>query len=643
MASVTGKVHHAAEIEQVLEGRQTHRDPAVVNSWIRCVSEYRMDPTQKMRAHIVSPSRLREHRERSERLIHIARHGLSGLFRQVAGHDYVLLLADDKGVTVDYFGDPRFERELRDAGLYLGSEWSETRAGTCGVGSCIVTGEAMTIHQSDHFDETHTPLSCTAAPIYDASGTLSAVLDISLLRPPGPKISQNLALHLVRQSVRHVELANLMHEQRRGWVLCFSRQPAFLDVDPEHAIAIDGSGHLVGMTHSACRELATLTGESWREPQRLLGSPIGRFFHTDTAQLAHLSRAREPEQRMLLAADGSRWYARLQDPDWSSAGGVSMLRPARTAPAELTKRSALDALHHGDSTMAALVQRCQRIARSDLPVLIQGETGTGKEYLARALHETSGRTGQFVAVNCAAIPESLIEGELFGHAPGAFTGAAAKGRAGLIEAADGGTLFLDEIGDMPPLLQARLLRFLSEGEVLRLGSTKVTRPDVRVISATLHILEARIGDGGFRSDLFHRLSGAEVWLPALRDRQDLTALAASLLERHQTGLTLSDEARQRLQHYAWPGNIRELDTALRYAALMCESGRVDATHLPERVQRDPAPVLQCAAASASPLPHTTLSVQQALDQCDGNISAAARLLGVDRSTIYRRLRRQQQH
>ena len=285
------KVHHVAEIERVLDGQQSDRDPAVVHSWIRCVSEYRMDPAQKVRAHIVSSARLREHRERSERLIHIARNGLSELFRQVAGHDYVLLLADNKGVTVDYFGDPRFETELRHAGLYLGSEWSESRAGTCGVGSCMVTGEALTIHQSDHFDELHTPLSCTAAPIYDLHGALTAVLDISLLRPPGPKISQNLALHLVRQSARHIELANLMHEQRRGWVLCFSHQSSFLDVDPEHAIAIDGSGHVVGMTHSACRELALLAGCSWREPQRVLGGPIGRFFQTDTDHLTRLARA----------------------------------------------------------------------------------------------------------------------------------------------------------------------------------------------------------------------------------------------------------------------------------------------------------------------------------------------------------------
>ncbi|MDO6460857.1 sigma-54-dependent Fis family transcriptional regulator [Granulosicoccaceae sp. 1_MG-2023] len=639
MSLISGNLQHINEIERALEGRPTRHDPLVVNSWKRCVSEYRMDPSQRMRAHIVSPARLREHRERSERLIHIARNGLSELYRQVAGHDYVLLLADNKGVTVDFFGDPGFERELREAGLYLGAEWSESRAGTCGVGSCIVTGEAMTIHQSDHFDETHTPLSCTAAPIYDAKGHLSAVLDISLLRPPGPKISQNLALHLVRQSARHIELANLMHEQRRGWVLCFSRSPAFLDVDPEHAVALDSAGNLTGMTHSAGRELARLAGIPWHNAPDLIGAPVGRFFQTDTAQLTHLTRAREPEQRILLDADGSRWYARLQDPDWSSAGGVRMPRTiTQKAPQQ---RSALDKLHHGDERMQALVRRATRIARSDLPVLIQGETGSGKECLARALHDASGRRGPFIAVNCAAIPESLIEGELFGHAPGAFTGAAAKGRAGLIESADGGTLFLDEIGDMPLQLQARLLRFLSEGEVLRVGATQVIRPDVRVVSASLHDLETRAGAGLFRTDLFHRLCGAELWLPPLRERRDLRALAVHLLQQHKPGLQFSDEALELILTYRWPGNIRELDTALRYAALLCEQALIIPEHLPERLLRKAATPLPGPQASTPRTPQSQADLQQALQQCNGNVSAAARLLGIDRSTIYRRLRRQQ--
>ncbi|TIU53885.1 MAG: sigma-54-dependent Fis family transcriptional regulator, partial [Mesorhizobium sp.] len=216
---MAGEREHIREIEEVLSGARSVRDDIVVQSWLRCIDTHRLDPARPTEAYIVPDTQLREHREQSERLIAIARSGLDTLFKQVAGQNYVLLLADAKGVTVDFLGDPLFMDQLRTAGLYLGSEWSESRTGTCGVGSCIVTGEAMTIHQTDHFDTTHTPLSCTAAPIFDTKGELTAVLDISLLRSPQPKVSQNLALHLVTASARRIELANLMAQMQSEWVL----------------------------------------------------------------------------------------------------------------------------------------------------------------------------------------------------------------------------------------------------------------------------------------------------------------------------------------------------------------------------------------------------------------------------------------
>ena len=204
----------------------------------------------------------------------------------MAGQDYVLLLTDADGVTVDYMGDGRFDEELRAAGLYLGSEWSEARAGTCGVGSCIYTGEALTVHQTDHFDATHTPLTCTAAPIFDVDGTVAAVLDISALRSPEPKESQSLALQLVRSYVHRIELASLMNVFRRDWIIRFSQSPEFLDVDPDCAIAISSDGHVAGMTHSGQRLLARTIGEDWRRAERIVGQPLNRFFDFDVNGLA---------------------------------------------------------------------------------------------------------------------------------------------------------------------------------------------------------------------------------------------------------------------------------------------------------------------------------------------------------------------
>lgn len=278
---------HVREIDRVLQGHETGRDGVVLDSWRRCVERYGLDPTQAKPPHVLTESELREHREQSERLIAIARSGLEALFRQVAGQNYVLLLSDAAGVTVDFFGDRRFEEELRAAGLYLGVDWSEERAGTCGVGACIVTGEAVTIHQTDHFDLTHTPLSCTAAPIYDTSGKLAAVLDISLLRSPQPKHSQNLAMTLVRASARRVEMANLMALTRRDWVLRFSQSPEFLDVDPEAAVALDGAGRIIGLTHGAEEALsACVPGEP------VLGQRLDRLMELEADDLAELTRGR---------------------------------------------------------------------------------------------------------------------------------------------------------------------------------------------------------------------------------------------------------------------------------------------------------------------------------------------------------------
>jgi transcriptional regulator of acetoin/glycerol metabolism len=238
--------HHVKEIEQVLDGTQTGRDSFVSASWRRCVELYGMDPSRNDPAHIVTEAELRDHRKQAEWMIGAARSSLQSLFRQVAGQNYVLLLTDAKGVCVDFFGDDLFVNDLRGAGLYLGSNWSENLAGTCGVGACIVTQEPVTVHQDDHFGNAHVSLSCTAAPIFDSLGGLAAVLDISLLRSPTPKRSQNLAMSLVTNAARRVEMANLMAEGRRDWVLRLSDSPEFLDVDPEAAVRLDGSGRVLG-------------------------------------------------------------------------------------------------------------------------------------------------------------------------------------------------------------------------------------------------------------------------------------------------------------------------------------------------------------------------------------------------------------
>ena len=625
---------HIREIETVSLGGSTTRDETVVESWLRCIKQHRLDPAQACEAYIVPETQLREHRQQSEQLISIARSGLENLFRHVAGQNYVLLLSDRDGITVEFLGDPLFDNNLRKAGLYLGSEWSEARAGTCAVGSCLETGEPLTIHQTDHFDNTHTPLTCTAAPIYDAQGQLSAVLDISLLRSPQIKTSQNLALHLVTATARRIELANLMAQTRNEWVLRFSRSPEFLDVDPEAAISIDGAGRIIGMTHDGAKIMARASGLDWRQPANLIGQSISRFFDMDVDDLGNLTRTRPSEDRLVFARDGNVLFAHAIEPHYPSRGAPIV---QERIPASLRRLSG------GDPHLAGLQTKAAKLAGKSLPILIQGETGTGKEYLARAIHDSSGASGRFIAVNCAAMPEQLIESELFGYAPGAFTGALAKGRKGLVEEADGGTLFLDEIGDMPLALQSRLLRVLAEGEVLPLGASRAKPVNVRILSASHRDLAELVRNGTFRQDLFYRLNAATLSLPALRNRSDFDWLLAEIQKKctADTGSApvVSAEAQLALRRHNWPGNIRELFNVLDVAAALCENGCIDLTDLPEHVQRQ----AQNHPVSAGREQHDEHSpLTEALAATDGNISAAARLLGVDRSTVHRQLRRVRQ-
>ncbi|WP_075214422.1 sigma-54-dependent Fis family transcriptional regulator [Mongoliimonas terrestris] len=623
---------HIEEIARVAMGSESRRDEPVVQSWLRCVNDYQLDPARGQEAYIVPETTLKEHREQAEELIRIGRSGLEALFGHVASQNYVLLLSDARGVTVDFMGDPTFDNQLRKAGLYLGSEWSEQRAGTCAVGACIVSGKPVIIHQDDHFDTTHIGLTCTAAPIFDTLGDLTAVLDISQLRSPTAKASQKLALHLVSATARRIELANLMARTRNDWVLRLSRSPDFLDVDPDCALSLDGSGRITGMTHGGFRALAGYLGLDGLKTPALVGQPVDRFMDLDVNDLPRLMRGRPDRERLVRTRSGLALFASAVAPV-ASFRGLPSARPAMP--------KALRDLSFGDPAMEAVQTKAAKLAARDIPILIQGETGSGKEYLARAIHDSRPSPGRFVAVNCAAIPEHLIESELFGYAPGAFTGAAPRGRMGLIEAADGGTLFLDEIGDMPYGLQSRLLRVLSEGEVVPVGAHKPVPVRLRLISASHHALETLVADGRFREDLYFRLAAATLRLPPLRERLDFDRLAEHVLARigRETGEVrhLSAPALRALRAHGWPGNLRELANALRVAAALADGEEITVAVLPDQLQGlapAPPPARPGARVTAAP---DGLHAQ--LAACGGNVSELARRLGVDRTTVHRRLRK----
>jgi transcriptional regulator of acetoin/glycerol metabolism len=605
-------------------------EQVIRDSWHRCVHEHRLDPTRMQEAVILPQARLREHQDQMEALLQIARHGLEALYSKVAGLGYVVLLTDARGVTVDFLGDLVFEPSLRKAGLYLGADWSEQHAGTCGVGTCISTGEALTVHLDDHFDATHIPLTCTTAPVYDSAGELSAVLDISQLSSSQPKSSQHLALQLVKMTAHDIENAAFLRRHRHDWILRLSAAPQFLEVQPEYLLALDSNGRVVGHNRRALQAFAGYRAAAGRVAPALslVGQPFEALFELPFSQIGRFVRTQPSDQRAVMLAGGRHLLF---------LSAVPPPRPVAAAQRERVVPAPLATLSAGDAALDRQVERVARLVNTPISLLITGETGSGKEYFAKAVHASSERRARpFVAVNCAAIPEHLIESELFGYLPGSFSGASIKGKRGLIAEADGGTLFLDEIGDMPLALQARLLRVLSEREVLPVGATRPLPVNIRVIAATHAPLESLVLAGRFRDDLYYRLKGAHIQLPPLRERSDLGAMITRLLG----GRSLTPPALQRLMSHPWPGNLRELRNVLDYAASMCASGAIDLDDLPELqagrlvmrfVEADPA-----VATAPDDGPE---ALQQALRAARWNVSAVARQMGLSRMTLYRRMKR----
>ena len=612
------------------------RDEIIHSSWSRCVHEHQLDPTRMQEAIILPGNQLREHQDRMGDFLHIARYGLETLYQQVMGMGYCVLLTDAKGITVDFIGDIQLDSSLRKAGLYLGSDWSEKSAGTCGVGTCIQTGQALTVHLDDHFDSTHIPLSCTSAPVFDNCGNLSAVLDVSQLSTVLPKESQKLAMQLVTLYASYIENANFMHQFRKEIILKLGNAPQFLDVNPEYLIAVDTSGRVIGHNRSS----QTLFNLFYRDV-KLVGMHFEDIFDASFDRVGIYSPTNPPDKRAirLKANDHLLFMSALISstvPD-----NKSKLNVDQSASLPLNK------LCGDDPVFKREIDRVKKLVNTPISILLQGETGTGKEYFAKAIHLSSERKHKpFVAVNCAAIPETLIESELFGYTAGSFSGAKTKGKLGLIQEADGGTLFLDEIGDMPISLQARLLRVLSEREILPIGATRPLPVNIRVIAASHRDLEDLIRLGEFRDDLYYRLNGAQVSLPPLRDRQDKKWITEKILHEvchvnHIEMPEIDSAVTEWMENYRWPGNLRELKNIFEFAASVCYENHINLTDLPDKVLKAPAKLSnenKTVSVDGNDTADAAL-LKQYLRAANWNVSYVARQLDISRSTLYRRMER----
>jgi transcriptional regulator of acetoin/glycerol metabolism len=455
---------------------------------------------------------------------------------------------------------------------------------------------------------------------------LAAVLNVTTSRPGALEPHALLRELLVATATR---IENLWFERRyqsAGCLLRLSRFRDFNDISAEARIALDASGQVIGATANAKSTLTMVEAAP-----SLIGQTSSRLLGIQDRQLFE----HEDGSIQLMHDDGKHIYLKSLKTRRRPERPVQRTRPQtgeRQAPD-------IEMVVDGNPELLRQIRMAQKLVNRRLPILIQGDTGTGKTVLARALHDRSIHAAQkFVPVNCAAIPGELIESELFGYRPGAFTGAARQGSRGLILEADGGTLFLDEVGDMPLALQSRLLHVLSNGEFVPLGGGAPIKVSIAVISATLHDLTSCVRRGVFREDLYFRLAGATLIMPPLRERADRaqliqSVLAAEALDAGRPGLRLSPEVDRLLLRHAWPGNLRELQHLMRYAVTVCDGDVIDATCLPRHLTGPLTEGPQHAKAMERE------GILRMLERCAWNISAAAQHLGISRATLHRRILR----
>ena len=618
---------HAQQVLTVAQGRSPAAgpaaDPSVARSWLRCLEQYRLDPARASAPAVLEHSSMLERREQLRQVLEISSNEMNSLHRQLAGSGHAVLLTDARGVILNCVTQQAEKRTFEQAGLWLGADWSEACEGTNGIGTCLVERQPLTIHQNEHFRSRHTGLTCSASPVFDPHGELLAVLDVSSARHDVSRQSQFHTMALVNLSAKVIEGCHFMRSYEGEWLLRFHAQAEYIGQFSEGLLAFDGDGRISAVNQSAINLLGL-------PRQRLLGRTLLEIFDCHLDDL--LGRASPPPAASwpLYTQKGRQLFAMLrgQPPRRTQALGAQVL--------------ATPGLCLADPALQADFRRALRVYERDVPLLIGGETGTGKEAFAKALHQVSSRGGKpFVALNCAAIPESLIESELFGYRGGSFTGARKEGMRGKLQQADGGTLFLDEIGDMPLALQTRLLRVLEERQIEPIGG-ETQAIDVRVISASHRDLGERVSSGEFREDLYYRLNGLELQLPPLRERGDKRELLAFLLAEEARGqpLRVDERAGKALLDYAWPGNVRQLRNVLRTLAALCDNGLIGYAELPAQIRHAPAALAPAEAVKPDQLGDAERAALLAvLDAQHWHMSRAAEQLGISRNTLYRKLRK----
>lgn len=536
------------------------------------------------------------------RLQQLSQPVMNKLARQMTDKQAVVILSDSAGWVHHTFGNIHAMEKAQRSALSPGNLWSECSRGTNAIGTALAINDGCEITGSQHFLSSNRHLYCAAMPLLSPDGHIAGVLDIS-----GPvQFSHTHTLAWVQTAVKQIEylwVRQSLHP--RQWLMSLHQQPEKLD-SIEEGLLVFSDDVLIAVNRQALQILG------------LCSEQVGVI----TFSQLFPQQAQVPcsVPMPIITAQQSCCYFRLRAPERRTVS----VGPA-TGP-----MFPFSASNDGEKMV--------RLLNAGVSLCIHGETGCGKEFISQVLYRHSRwREGKFVAINCAAIPESLIESELFGYQPGAFTGASKNGYTGRIREAEGGVLFLDEIGDMPLPLQTRLLRVLQDKEVAPLGTNRSWPVNFAVICATHHNLARLVADGEFREDLFYRLQEFSLTVPPLRDWPALPAFIRQQwceMGGEERNISLSSVLVGMLAQHSWPGNVRQLRSVLKVLlALADDDMELQPDMLPMEYQRaeseptDKSDKLQI---------HGERLFTETLARFNGNISKAARELGVARSTLYRR-------
>ena len=614
---------------------------SVAASWQR--SRNHQVTVDRARAPLVADAELFRHRSKHAALRHAARCALENSKTFLSDANSIMILTDPTGLIIDTQGDDRVIDAGRTVHLEHGGRWSEADIGTNAIGAAIAESKPVQIRGAEHFCSKVQRWTCAAVPVHDpADGELLGVVDISgpasTFNPQSLALAVSVGHHVesvLAQSVRQDHEKLLCHflAKRSVWMsdeyVVVDRRGAILHATERALSALQKSHHGID-GNAPTRFLKTLPFDEWPvKLKALLPNASFDLVENETSGIGAImvlhARRRLPisdrKFQKLKPAFERRQTANSSHPRKD-------LMPGPQHPEANIGSTASSFISH-DPTVRSIVRQVETAAARKMPVLIRGETGTGKEQLARHAHAASGRTGAFVPVNCAALPESLIEAELFGYADGAFTGARRGGAIELVKEADGGTLFLDEIGDMPVTLQAVLLRLLDDWTVRPIGGVRA-RVDVLLVSATNATLDKAILEGRFRSDLLFRLNALEVTLPRLRDRADFDAIVRHLLGTIDPNCEVTPATIAHLAARPWPGNIRELRNMLARLTLTSD-GFIDEAGVEAMIHQVPL-------TTSGSLHETQRSHVLAVHaETAGNVSETARRLGISRNTVYRAL------